>query len=295
MIARRSVLAGLSGAVLACDPLFALPEPPVPRLSRAYLDCAFGQLHVRIARPARPGRNPPLVLLHQTPLSGRMFEQVMPYLALGRTVIAVDTPGYGESDRPVTRPTLAAYGDAILAALTPRFGRRFDWLGYHTGAVIAADLAARRPETRRAVLISFPLLVPERRQKLLTQLAAPEAPYADDGSHLPPLWTSTFGVRPPEQTLDDVARLVAEKQRAGRYREWALHSALEADLAAILAGIARPTLVLAPHDGLQAESARAAAIIPQARLAPLSELRHGLFDAAPARIAAPVLSFLDAP
>jgi pimeloyl-ACP methyl ester carboxylesterase len=296
MIGRRGVLAGLGAAALAPPrSALALPEPAVERIRRAYLDGPFGQLHVRIAEPAGSRRGkPPLVLLHQTPLSGRMFERALPLLAAGRTVIAVDTPGYGESDRPANRPTLAEYGDAIVQALVPRFGRRFDWLGYHTGAVIAADLAARRREAvRKLVLVSFPLFDQARRDKLLAQMAAPESPYADDGSHLPPLWTGTFGVRPPGQSLDDVARIVAEKQRPGRFREWALRSAMEVDLAPLLKRIARPTLVLAPEDGLQAETARAAELVPGSRLLRAPDLRHGLFDAAPARIAELVLPFLD--
>ncbi|ANY21087.1 Fluoroacetate dehalogenase [Tsuneonella dongtanensis] len=291
MIRRRDVLTGgLAMMAGLAAPALALPEP-AGQVRRSYLDGPFGQVHVRIA--GKHEKAPPLVLLHQTPLSGRMFERIMPALALDRLVVAVDTPGYGESDRPEERPSLAGYGDAILAALRPRFGKRFDMLGYHTGAVIAADLSARTSAVRRLVLVSFPLFGTERREALLAQLAAPEEPYSDDGSHLLPMWKGTMSVRPKAQSMDDAARLVAEKLRPGPYREWALLSAMERDLAPMLAAIRVPTLAVAPHDGLQDATKDAARLVPGSDFADLPDAGYGLFDAAPDAIAGLVTPFLD--
>jgi pimeloyl-ACP methyl ester carboxylesterase len=288
---RRAVLAGL--ATVISTPGWALPEPPVAGLERGYVACRFGQLHLRIARPAAPVKaRPPLVLFHQTPLSGRMFERAMPYLAQTRTVIAVDTPGYGESDRPTTRPALADYGDAILAALKARFGQRFDLLGYHTGAAIALDLAARRKEVRRLVLIAAPLFDEARRKALLAQLGQEKDPFPADGSELLRQWNGSLGSRAAGQSMDDVARLVAEKQRPGRFFEWALQSAMEADLPGLAAQVSVPTLVVAPHDGLQVPSADAARLTA-ARLIERPDWKYGLFDAAPRDVAGVVNAFLD--
>ena len=290
---RRAILAGGVATLGAfASPSFALPDP-AGSVRRAYLDGPFGQVHVRVA--GRRGSRPPLILLHQTPLSGRMFERIMPALAKARQVVAVDTPGYGESERPEARPTLAGYGDAILAALRPEFGDRLDLLGYHTGAVIAADLAARTGVARRLVLVSFPLFEAERRASLLAKMDAPEEPYSEDGRHLLPMWTGTLGVRPEEQSMDDAARLVAEKLRPGRYREWALRSAMEIDLSPILKQIGAPTLAIAPHDGLQEATAAASGLIPGSELVELPEFAYGLFDARPRTLATVIDEFLDRP
>jgi len=294
MASRRELLAGLVGALAWCgSPARALPEPPVAGVRRRYLDGRFGQLHLRVAQPGRAAAGvPPLVLLHQSPLSGRMFDRLLPALAEDRLVVAVDTPGYGESDRPAARPSLAAYGDAILDALVAAYGPRVDLFGYHTGAAIAVDLAARRPaQVRRPVLVAVPFFEAARRAELMRQFAEKKA-YADDGSHLPPLWTGSFRARAPGQSLDDVARLVAEKQRAGLYGEWALAAAMETDLGPALASIRQPALVLAPHDGLEDESRAAAKLMPDARLVELPGHAYGLFDAAPAEIARLALGFL---
>lgn len=295
MLSRRAVLrlGGVATAGLAM-PGWALPDPPVAGLSRSYLPGRFGQLHLRIAEPPpRYRRRPPLVLFHQTPLSGRMFERVMPHLAARRRVIAVDTPGYGESDRPAQRTDLAGYGDAILDALVRRWGGKFDLLGYHTGAAIALDLAVRRREVRRLVLVSAPLFDAARRKALVDQLSAAKDPFPADGSELLRQWQGSLGSRAPGQSMDDVARLVAEKQRGGRFYEWALHSAMEVDLAALADQVKRPALVIAPHDGLQAASAEAAQRM-DARLIERPDWKYGLFDADPAGLSELVNPFLDA-
>ncbi|MDO9488405.1 MAG: alpha/beta fold hydrolase, partial [Sphingomonadaceae bacterium] len=246
-----------------------------------------------VAAPAGAPTAPPLVLLHQSPLSGRMFDRLLPLLATRRAVIAVDTPGYGESDRPSTQPTLAAYGDAIAETLGKHHEPPFDLLGYHTGAVIAADIAARRPaEVRRLVLVSIPYFDDGRRNALLKQLAT-KAGYAEDGSHLLPLWTGSFRVKPQGQSLDDVARLVAEKQRVGQFGEWALAAAMAADMTPMLRAIRHPSLVIAPHDGLEKESRAAAGLLRHGRLTELPARGYGLFDAAAAEIAKLVTAFLD--
>jgi pimeloyl-ACP methyl ester carboxylesterase len=292
---RRDLLVGLAaGMILTSAPAFALPEPSKPRIRRRYVEGPFGQLHMRVATPpsGAPLSAPPLLLLHQSPLSSRMFDRLMPLLADRRIVIAVDTPGYGESDRPAERPSLAGYSDAILLALRSGFGARLDVAGYHTGAAIAADMAARYPRrVRKLVLIAVPHFDEKRRGDLLKQLGE-RAAYKEDGSHLLPLWTGSFKARPQGQSVDDVARIVAEKQRVGQYGEWALLSALADDLAPVFSGVRQPTLLLAPHDGLEDETRAAARLIAKSTLEELPSLAYGLFDAAPAMLAERMLRFL---
>ena len=52
-----------------------------------------GWLHYR-----RMGRGPAVLLLHQTPQSSQTLEPLMRLLAPHCTAIAVDTPGFGQSD-----------------------------------------------------------------------------------------------------------------------------------------------------------------------------------------------------
>lgn len=279
------------GVALA-TPAWATGDQAHPRVRRHYVSARYGQLHMRIAEPPAPPTAPPLLLFHQSPLSGRMFDQLLPHLADRRRAIAVDTPGYGESDRPPQRPDLAGYSDAILDALLPLTGPHVNVIGYHTGAAIAADMAARRSEVRKAVLIAFPLLDDARRARLLAQLDEPNA-YDEEGSHLGAQWRGSIGARPEGQSLEEVARLVAEKERPGLYAEWALRSAIEADLGAILRAIDVPTLVAGPHDGLIEETRATAALVSGSHWVEWPDLAYGLFDVAEERIAGDVIAFLN--
>jgi pimeloyl-ACP methyl ester carboxylesterase len=155
-------------------------------------------------------------------------------------------------------------------------------------------MAARHQRAiRKLVLIAVPHFPDDRRLQLLKQLAQ-QAQYKDDGSHLLPLWTGSFKARPPGQSVDDVARLVAEKQRVGQYGEWALLSVLERGMGPTLSQIRQPTLLLAPHDGLEDETRAAAKLIANARVEELPNHAYGLFDAAPGEIATRMLRFLGA-
>jgi pimeloyl-ACP methyl ester carboxylesterase len=80
---------------------------------KAYATGPDGQVHYRDAGAGRP-----LLLLHQTPCHLGQFDAAFPLLvATGIRVIAVDTPGYGQSDPPRGTPTIAAYAGAMLAVL----------------------------------------------------------------------------------------------------------------------------------------------------------------------------------
>jgi pimeloyl-ACP methyl ester carboxylesterase len=261
------------------------------RVRRGFFDGRFGQLHYRRTSPAQPlGMRPPVVLLHQSPLSGRMFSELLPVLGSDRVVLAPDTPGYGESDAPPRVPSLADYGDALHDFIAD-LKEPVDLVGYHTGALIAADIAARYPRSvRRLVLISVPVFTAERRAGLNTTTLQ-----AEDGSHLLGEWKSTMSVRPPGQSLEQAARIVAEKQRAGLKAGWAMSAIAGQDPEPLLRAIARPTLIVRPKDGLWDAGAQAASWIPGARLEDAPQWGFGLFDAYPTDVAACLRRFLDAP
>ncbi len=65
-------------------------------IEKNYIQVNGSQLCYRIL-----GEGPIIMLLHPSPRSGEMLEPLMHLLATGFTVIAPDTPGYGESGKPV--------------------------------------------------------------------------------------------------------------------------------------------------------------------------------------------------
>src|SRR5579872_6883505 len=82
-----------------------------PRVRRGYFECRFGQLHIHNAIPAGGGFDEatPLICVHQSPMSGRVFQKLLRAMGRDRSVYAPDLPGFGSSDPPHARPTIEDY------------------------------------------------------------------------------------------------------------------------------------------------------------------------------------------
>lgn len=76
----------------------------------------------------------PLILFHMSPYSGVIYENLMADLGRDRVVIAVDTPGFGNSDAPLVPPTIQQYAAAMGDLLDGLKLRGVDVMGYHTGS-----------------------------------------------------------------------------------------------------------------------------------------------------------------
>jgi pimeloyl-ACP methyl ester carboxylesterase len=92
------------------------------------------------------GTGRPLILLHGGLGSGEMFGPLLPALAAGHQVIAVDLQGHGRTadvDRPLSIETMAD----DIAALIGHLGLdRPDVMGYSLGGGVATLTAIRHPE-----------------------------------------------------------------------------------------------------------------------------------------------------
>ncbi len=261
------------------------------RVRRSFLDSRYGQLHVRTVAPDIPTAAPPLVCLHQAPLSGRMFARFLTEIGRDRSAMAPDLPGYGESDPPPQPPEVADYADAIVDLVDRLGSAHADVLGIQAGAAVAVELALRHPKKiRRVALCSVPLHAKERRDALLLGLK-PNTP-AEDGGHLTQLWQAALAGRGPGQTLDMVAATLADRLRAGERENWALQSVYRWDGSARLPLVTQPTLVLRPKDPLWEPTGAVSSLMKSARPVELPDMGNGLFEVDPARLASLVRGFL---
>jgi pimeloyl-ACP methyl ester carboxylesterase len=132
--------------------------PAVVRTRRAYFDFKHGQLHVRTAFPTTGGFDEQVTLfcLHGAQGSSRVFARLLPLIADVRSVYAPDLPGCGESD-PSPNATLGEAAGAVADLAADLRLRQIDLLGIQTGAAVALELAAAKPElVRRLVLVGTP-------------------------------------------------------------------------------------------------------------------------------------------
>jgi len=135
-------------------------SPPLiaVRTRRAYFDFQHGQLHVRTAFPTTGGFDEQVTLfcLHGGEGTSRDFAKLLPEIANVRSVYAPDLPGCGESD-PSPHGTVSEAAGAVSDLARDLRLRQIDLLGINTGAAVALELAAARPElVRRLVLVGIP-------------------------------------------------------------------------------------------------------------------------------------------
>lgn len=145
------------------------------RIWREYHDTPWGQVHMRRAAPT--GTNvgdTTLVLLHESPLSSRVWERLLPLSGAHREVIATDTPGYGLSDPPgEPGHEIPEYAAVILEALTNAGVGNMVVVGVHTGASIAIEIARQSDRVKGVVLSGVALMTPEERADYLANWTPP--------------------------------------------------------------------------------------------------------------------------
>lgn len=279
---------------------------------RGYARTRHGQVHYRTA-----GEGTPLLLLHATPHSARVYKNLVPFLAPHYRVIAADTLGFGYSDPLPADVTMEKLADSCADLLEALAIPRAAVFGLHTGNKIGAALAANWP-ARVSHFICCGMthsIVVERGKRdaaikgIVDKMLVKEKPAAD-GSHLLRNWGRTFdGIARlwwgpslmdtlplREQDLQD-AQGEAIDRILSRPSYDAIYDANFAfDLSAALARVAMPTLIVElatpgeMHLGLQAEHcARLNSLI---RTVVVERSDRGVLEQAPDQLAGIIHQFL---
>ncbi|MGA0055138.1 MAG: alpha/beta fold hydrolase, partial [Steroidobacteraceae bacterium] len=204
-------------------------------IRRGYFDGHTGQVHYRLIG-ARGDR--PLLLLHQSPLSGTQFDAAMPLLAsLGYCVIAPDMPGFGMSDVPLEGSTLEDFASIVDAVREGMQWSRVSIVGHHTGAVLGAVYARRHPEiVEKLVLNGFPLLSEAERKHFASFYFGPKEPQLD-GSHLLKAWETRLRATPGWTDIHLMHRYTVEALHRGATNWKAFPLVISADLESVLLDI----------------------------------------------------------
>ncbi len=110
-------------------------------MNRNYATTSLGQIHF-----VRTGIGPPLVLLAAAGRSSHMFTALLPKLADSFDVIALDTPGFGNSDPLPGGTTIEQIAYAFIEVLDQMGIDRAAVYGLHTGNKIATAMAVQNRE-----------------------------------------------------------------------------------------------------------------------------------------------------
>lgn len=299
LLTRRSLVA--AGATALALPVAVRAAAGVI-VRRDYVDGPYGQVHVRIAEPARrrDNRRPALACFHYSPGSSRMFDGVLPLLATDRTVIAPDTPGYGASAAPPAQPTLPEYADALAAALARlghgERGRPIDLMGHLTGSLIAVELATTRPRwVRRLVLSRSPAFDAERRRSYVADVQQRAATRQQDmsGRYLIERLTRGLDTRPPGTPPGLYLGQFIDSVSPGDSWAWGDVAAIGYAADERFPKLTQPVLLFLYPDSAEPAFRRTPGLIPNLRTVELTGAADWAWQLEPARIAVPAREFLD--
>ncbi len=267
---------------------------------RHYANNRYGQLHVTSATPAATDK-PPVVLFHQSPLSGVIFKELKQALATDRTVHAADTPGFGDSDGPSAQPGMGDLGGATAEALidlgygSPGRGP-VDLFGFHTGTFVAAEVARQAPElVRRVILCGVPYYPADKRLEMQNQFLSPYA-FFTDPDYVDQMYKRIVVQGDTKIPARRRLERFTDRMRAGPRGEWGPRAVFAYDADAGLAAITQPTLLMA-FDEVMTEPTRVVAqtLMPEAEYLQLSGLEMMGFMTQPERVARAIREYLDRP
>ncbi len=251
---------------------------------RAYVDGQYGQLHVLTATPTDgQATAPAMVCFAPNPAAGRYYRLFMAELARDRVVIAPDYPGLGQSDPPAEKMDMAGYA-ASMAEVLDALGYgddglgRVDACGYHTGAMVAIELAVARPDLVGGVVLAGIPYYDADARVLQYEKNVVAKDLKDDFDGLRGSWEFTVSNRQEgvalERGYDNFVDLLMQRY----ITHYAYHAVFTYAAEERVPHIEQPVLILNTHGSLKEETRTIAPLFPNAQLIEIPELHHGVFD-----------------
>jgi len=264
-------------------------------VKRSFVDGLYGQVHLRISTPPSGGvQKKPLLLLHPTPYSSQFFLPFIDDIGKDRVVIAIDTPGYGDSDRPKDPPTMQEYAQNAIKVLDAlNITDPIDAIGYHTGTLIAVEMSILEPNRiGKMILAGIPVYPPHRLPELYEKYAKPDK-IKKDGSHLTSKWNFATQTVDSGMSLEKAQAHYADYMQALPESTQAYYSVFSYPGYERLPLIQRPSLFVSINGSLKEETKEAQKLTPGSDLIYLDHVTTGLFDVTYPEMAQIARNYLD--
>lgn len=213
-------------------------------ITKGYATIAAGQIHYA----AVAGDGIPIIFIHKTVSTFRMWLPVMAQMPAGHAMIAFDTPGFGESFDPDHAVAIGQYADWIGEAIDALGIDHCHLVGHHTGAFIALDLAAKRPDrTTTLTLIGPAPLTDDERREMAATFHKPFMP-TTSGGYLLDTW-EYIGWAGASADLMLMNREMSAMLRSYQTRAWTYESVWKHDFRDLYVKVATRLLIMcAPDD-----------------------------------------------
>ncbi len=264
-----------------------------------YVDGTHGQVHVLSSQPGHAdARHTPVVCLAPNPTAGRYFRLFMAELGRDRIMHAPDYPGLGQSDPPPRPMDMAGYAEAMAETLDalgygPGDQGKVDLCGYHTGAMVAIELAVRRPDLVRSLILAGIPFYDEADRKIQYEKNVVPKALQDDFDSLRGSWEFAVSNRQEgvalERGYDNFVDMLLQRFRT----HYAYHAVFTYAAEKRAPAVTQPVLVLNTHGSLEHETRAIAPMFANVTLIEIPELHHGVFDVGAERLSQLVRDNLD--
>ena len=266
-------------------------------MQRGYASTGLGQIHLRFFGARRAPGGAALVCLHPFPFSGGFFETIAPLLNGERRVCAPDAPGFGGSDAPARMLSMEEIATTMLQALDAcgeRVAAPFDLLGFHSGCLLAVEMARLEPaRVGKMVLVDVPYFTPDEQAGRYPKSTA-ETRYTGELASLADAWEFSVARRlDGGMSFDRAFSNFVELLRAGERANWGYHATLTYECRPRFSAVEHDTLVIASQYMLKDRTRKAAADIPGARFVERKDVTRAVMEEGAPAIAEEVLAFLD--
>ena len=294
---KQALLAVIFTALTACAtmPAYTLAQQEPGTIKRSFVDGLYGQVHIRVSTPpSGAAQKTPLLLLHPTPYSSQFYLPFIEDIGKDRVVIAVDTPGYGDSDRPVAPPSMQDYARNALKVLEElNVSEPIDIIGYHTGTLIAVEMSILKPSsTNKMILAGTPVYPAERLPGLYEKYAKPDV-LKKDGSHIMSKWNFATQTIEVGMSLEAAQDHFSDYMKALPESTQAYYSVFSYPGYKRLPLITQPALFVSINGSLKEETKDAQKATPGSELIYLDHVTTGLFDVAYTEMAQITRNYLD--
>lgn len=258
-------------------------------MKRFYVNGPSGQVHCR--QWGIDSVLPPIFCLSPAPFSSKAYLTLGPMLAQKRKVIALDYPGYGESDSTSEQPTIEDFACAVLAVVDhcSEF-KPVDLFGFHSGCLVAAELAVLAPDrVNQLLLTDVPFFSPEKQTQLLGD--TPEIlPLEAHFSGLEKAWGFCVASKLEHIQLSRAYQMFVDYIGSGELANRAFRAAFSYPCDERFRKINTPTTVFATKSMLRNATRRTAETIPNAHLVELSDVTVAVLEAGAGALSEAVLT-----
>jgi len=265
----------------------------VKSIVKGYSAGGGGQVHWRMRPPVSANSGDDLYCLHPSPYSGAAFDELFSYLDHSKRIIAPDYPGYGGSDALETKASIEDYAlgvDCVVDDLSAN--RPVDLLGFHTGCLVAVELALQKPEkVHRLILIDCPFFSAEDSERHLKAYGSSHE-ISSDLECLRVQWDRAMMNANRGPGVDRSYQLFSESVRAGAGVNDAFAAAFSYPSIKKFSAVRHPTIVVATQSSLLEATRNSARRIPGATLVEQLDVSYSVLDHHAQQVAVLVNNFM---